>query len=123
MAQLRQDYDKFVSRDTEVIVIGPEGPGQFQSYWEEHNLPFNGLPDPSASVLKRYGQEVNLFKLGRMPAQVMIDKNGIARFVHYGHSMSDIPANQKILELIDQLNQEYSSQAIGQPSYQATRDR
>jgi len=106
MAQLRQDYDKFVSRDTEVIVIGPEGPRQFQSYWEQNKLPFSGLPDPSASVLKRYGQEVNLFKLGRMPAQVMIDKHSIARFVHYGHSMSDIPTNKEVLELLDQLNQE-----------------
>jgi hypothetical protein len=26
------------------------------------------------------------------------------RFVHYGHSMSDIPANDEILELLAQLN-------------------
>ena len=123
MAQLRQDYPQFVARDIEVVVVGPEDARAFADYWRNQSLPFIGLPDPKASVLKLYGQEVNLFKLGRMPAQVMIDKNGIARFVHYGRSMSDIPANQEILELIDQLNQEYSSQAIGQPSYQATRDR
>ncbi|MCJ7531067.1 MAG: hypothetical protein MUO64_08550, partial [Anaerolineales bacterium] len=56
--------------------------------------------------LKLYGQKVNLFKLGRMPAQVTVDKNGIARFVHYGHSMSDIPANEDILAILDRLNQE-----------------
>jgi peroxiredoxin Q/BCP len=106
MAQLRQDYDQFVSRDTEIVIVGPEGPRQFQSYWKENTLPFIGLPDPTASVLKRYGQEINLFKLGRMPAQVVIDRQGIARFVHYGHSMSDIPADQDVLELIDSLNQE-----------------
>ena len=65
-----------------------------------------GLPDPTASVLKLYGQEVNLFKLGRMPAQVVIDRAGVARFVHYGHSMSDIPANDELLEIIDTLNRE-----------------
>jgi len=48
---------------------------------------------------------VNLFKLGRMPAQVLIDKEGIARFVHYGHSMSDIPSNEEILALVDEINQ------------------
>jgi hypothetical protein len=68
------------------------------------NLPFIGLPDPKASVLKLYGQVVNLFKLGRMPAQVLIDKAGGARFVHYGHSMSDIPSNQEILALADEIN-------------------
>lgn len=40
-----------------------------------------------------------LFKLGRMPAQMLIDKSGILRFVHYGGSMADIPPNTEILEL------------------------
>lgn len=97
MAQLRQDYDKFSAQDTEVVVVGPGNAQAFANYWQKNNLPFIGLPDPAHSVLKLYGQEVNLFKLGRMPAQVIIDKQGIARFVHYGHSMSDIPANDEIL--------------------------
>jgi peroxiredoxin Q/BCP len=36
-----------------------------------------------------------------MPAQVLVDKEGMARFVHYGHSMSDIPENDSLLALID----------------------
>jgi peroxiredoxin Q/BCP len=59
---------------------------------------------PKASVLKLYGQEVNLFKLGRMPAQVIVDKEGTARFVHYGHAMSDIPENAELLALLDEIN-------------------
>ncbi len=104
MAQLRQDYDRFVAKDIEVVVVGPEDAGAFSAYFEKESLPFTGLPDPSASVLKLYGQEVNLFKLGRMPAQVLIDKAGIARFVHYGHSMSDIPPNEELLALGDEIN-------------------
>jgi peroxiredoxin len=103
MAQLRQDYQKFSKRSTQVIVVGPEDARAFASYWKDHDLPFVGLPDPKGSVLKLYGQEVNLFKLGRMPAQVIIDRDGVARYVHYGHDMSDIPANKEVLELIDQL--------------------
>ena len=108
MAQLRHDYSVFVTRQVEVVVVGPEDAAGFAKYWENENLPFIGLPDPKASVLKLYGQEVNLFKLGRMPAQVLIDRAGVARFVHYGHSMSDIPSNQEILELADLLNAEKS---------------
>ena len=48
------------------------------------DLPFEGLPDPKARVLKLYGQEVKLIKLGRMPALVIVDKAGLARFVHNG---------------------------------------
>jgi peroxiredoxin Q/BCP len=105
MVQLRHDYQEFESRQTQIIVVGPENAQAFSAYWSEHDLPFIGLPDPKASVLKLYGQEVNLFKMGRMPAQVIIDKAGIARFVHYGHSMSDIPKNDELLELLDELNQ------------------
>ena len=105
MAQLRHDHPEFVARDVAVVVVGPENAQGFADYWQKEKLPFIGLPDPKASVLKLYGQEVNLFKLGRMPAQVLIDKEGIARFVHYGHDMSDIPSNEEILALVDEINQ------------------
>jgi len=104
MAQLRQDYDKFVAQDTEILVVGPEDAKAFSAYWQKNNLPFIGLPDPTHSVLKLYGQEVNLFKFGRMPAQVTIDKQGLARFVHYGHDATDIPKNDEILDLLKTMN-------------------
>ena len=106
MAQLRQDYDKFTAQETEILVVGPEDATAFSDYWQKNDLPFIGLPDPSHTILKRYGQEVNLFKFGRMPAQVAIDKDGIARFVHYGHDMSDIPANEEMLDLLKTMNKE-----------------
>jgi peroxiredoxin Q/BCP len=105
MAQLRQDYDKFVAQDTEILVVGPENEKAFLNYWQKNDLPFTGLPDPKHSVLKLYGQEVNLFKFGRMPAQVAIDKTGMARFVHYGHDATDIPPNTEILELLQTMNE------------------
>ncbi len=104
MAQLRQDYEAFTQRGAEVIVVGPEDAPSFARYWEEEQLPFVGLPDPKHTVLKRYGQEVNLFKLGRMPAQAIVDREGLVRWIHYGHSMSDIPPNEELLGLLDQLN-------------------
>lgn len=103
MAQLRQDFTEFEKRNTLIVVVGPEDAAAFARYFGENDLPFTGLPDPSHSVLKRYGQEVNLFKLGRMPAQVIIDRAGVVRYAHYGHSMADIPANAELLELLDAL--------------------
>jgi peroxiredoxin Q/BCP len=106
MAQLRQDFKRFEDQDTLLLVVGPESPKAFQSYWMENNLPFIGLPDPGHSVLKLYGQELNLFKLGRMPAMVVIDKKGIVRFAHYGQSMADIPDNSEVLRALRDINQE-----------------
>ena len=104
MAQLRQDYQQFAELDTVIIVAGPEKAEAFREYWEKEQFPFIGLPDPEHRVLKLYGQEVKLFKLGRMPAQMLIDKSGTVRFVHYGHSMSDIPSNHEIIDLIKTMN-------------------
>jgi len=104
MAQLRHDYEKFLARETAIIVAGPEPKRLFAAYWANHQLPFIGLPDPEHRVLKLYGQEIKLFKLGRMPAQVIVDKSGRVRFVHYGHGMSDIPRQAEILALLDQIN-------------------
>ncbi len=104
MAQLRQDFDSFVNEKTVILVVGPENAGAFKTYWQENELPFIGLPDPSHSVLKLYGQGIKLFKLGRMPAMVVIDKEGMVRFVHYGHSMSDIPDNENILSELRLIN-------------------
>jgi len=97
MAQLRQDYDRFVENETEIIVVGPDNSIAFRNYWSANELPYIGLPDPKHSILKLYGQEIKLFRFGRMPAQVVVDKMGVARFVHYGKSMSDIPSNNEIL--------------------------
>ncbi len=104
MAQLRHDYAKFEAAQTTILVVGPESEAAFAKYWDEHTLPFIGIPDPKHSVLKAFGQEVKLFKLGRMPAQVIVDKAGVARYAHYGHSMSDIPENQELLEILRTLN-------------------
>lgn len=98
---MRLDQAEFIKRETTILVVGPENADAFRKYWEENGLPFTGLPDPAHTVLKLYGQKINLFKLGRMPAQVLVDKKGVVRFVHYGHSMSDIPDNASLLRLID----------------------
>ena len=104
MARLRDDYGKFTGRGSEVVAIGPDGPTAFRLYWEAEKLPFIGLPDPDHAVARRYKQEVKIFKLGRMPLVCVIDSKGLIRYAHYGASMSDIPQNKVLLEVIDELN-------------------
>jgi peroxiredoxin Q/BCP len=104
LARLRDDYEKFTSRGVEILAVGPGLPVTFRQYWQNEKIPFIGLPDPDHSVARRYRQEVNLFKLGRMPLNCVIDAKGYVRFAHYGRSMSDIPSNQELLHVIDELN-------------------
>ena len=105
MAQLRQDYEHFVTRDTVVIAVGPDSKEEFRRYWDKKDMPFIGLADPDHQVAKKYEQEVNILKFGRIPAQMIVDKNGILQYVHYSNSMSDIPDNQEILKKLEEINQ------------------
>jgi peroxiredoxin Q/BCP len=107
MAQLRRDYQQFVQRNTEIIAIGPEDAKSFADWWHYENMPFIGIPDPEHIIAKMYGQQVKLRKFGRMPALVVVDRQGRIRYQHYGESMSDIPSDKDILSLLDELNKEY----------------
>jgi peroxiredoxin len=104
LARLRDGYEQFTSRVAEILAVGPDSVAIFQQYWKNERIPFIGLPDPDHSVARTYRQEVNLFKLGRMPLNCVIDAQGYVRFAHYGRSMSDIPTNEELLHVIDQLN-------------------
>jgi peroxiredoxin len=104
LARLRDEYEQFTSRDVEILAVGPNPLPVFKQYWSNEKIPFIGLPDPDHSVARTYRQEVDLFKLGRMPLNCVIDAKGYVRFAHYGRSMSDIPSNEELLHVIDELN-------------------
>jgi peroxiredoxin len=103
LARLRDEYDQFTSRNVEILAVGPNDAETFKRYWVNERIPFIGLPDPDRSVSSMYRQEVNLFKFGRMPLNCVIDAKGYVRFAHYGASMRDIPSNDELLHVIDEL--------------------
>jgi peroxiredoxin len=104
LARLRDEYAKFTSRNVEILTIGPNPPAAFEQYWANEKIPFIGLPDADHTIARMYKQEVNLFKLGRMPLSCVVDTKGYIRFAHYGASMQDIPSNKELLDVIDELN-------------------
>ena len=101
---MRDDYSKFKSHNAEILAIGTDSQSSFQAYWKKEDIPYIGLPDPNASVPRLYRQEVNLFKLGRMPLNCVVDASGRIRYIHYGSNMTDIPDNETFLNVIDQVN-------------------
>ncbi len=97
MSQLRDNYQLLQDKDIVVAVAGPDSAAGFRDYWQKEELPFIGLPDPRHKILKLYGQEIKIFKFGRMPAQALIDKSGMIRFIVYGNSMADIPDVKEVI--------------------------
>ena len=104
MARFRKEYERFTTRGAEILAIGPNPPDTFVEYWRKEHIPFIGLPDPEHRVALQYRQEVNLFKLGRMPLNCVVDAKGYIRYAHYGASMRDIPSNDELLQVINELN-------------------
>ena len=102
---MRQDYQTFRSNNAEVIAIGPGSNRAFRRFWEQHELPFPGVPDPGGGVLKALGQEFRLLKLGRLPGVIVVGRDGVIRFTHYGTAQWDIPPNSELLALLEGLNQ------------------
>ncbi len=113
MAQLRDSYEQFQLLDTEIVVIGPDDAASFAQHWEREQLPFQGLPDPSGSTLRRLGQKVEWLKLGRMPAALLIDKQGTVRAVHRGRSMADTPSVPVLLAAVQRLQERQQPEAAG----------
>lgn len=106
MAQLRQDYQQFTARGAEIVVVNPEDATEVKAFSENQGLPFRMLVDPGHEVANRYGQEVNLFKLGRMPALVVLDRAGMVQYEHRANSMMDTAKNSDVLSVLDRLNDE-----------------
>ena len=104
MARFRDSFPGFVDRNAELLAIGPDQLEQFQRYWQREKLPFIGMPDPDNAVARRYKQEVNLFKFGRMPLNCIIDTNGDIRYIHYSVNRNDYPDIEIFYSVIDELN-------------------
>ncbi len=104
LALLNHDYPEFQKRNAEVLVLGPANTETFKRVWKMEDYSMIGISDADSNVSDLYKQEVNLLKLGRMPALAVIDRQGILQFIHYANSMSDIPDNSKIFKILDTLN-------------------
>jgi peroxiredoxin len=100
---MRDGYSQFTERGAEILAVGPNDMMAFKHYWDKEQIPYIGLPDPDHKVARNYRQQVNIFKLGRMPLVCVVDLDGRIRYAHYGTSMSDIPDNETLLHVIDEL--------------------
>jgi peroxiredoxin len=111
MAQLRQDYAQFVRGGAEILVVWPDGADAVRNYCQKEKLPFVNLLDPGHEVANEYGQQVKLLKLGRLPALAVLDRDGTVQYEHKADSMSDIPSNKSVFDVLDRLNTEWKAAA------------
>ena len=59
--------------------------------------------DPTKKIPDMLHQEVKVLKFGRMPAMLVVDEKGIIRYAYYSDSMSDIPKNEDVFEVLREI--------------------
>ncbi len=100
MMQLHQDNNQFIEKGIKVIVICPEKEEKIKKFLTKKPMELTFIADPTHTIADHYNQQVSIFKLGRMPAQILIDQNGNKVFEHFAKSMTDIVENEKILAIV-----------------------
>ncbi len=100
MMQLHQDIEQFEDSKIKIVVVCPEKMDGVEKFIAKQPLNFDLVADPQHIIADRYQQQVKLLKLGRMPAQILLDKNQQRAFEHYASSMKDIIENNVIISAV-----------------------
>ena len=87
----------------EILVIWPDDAAAVRTYCRKEHLPFPNLIDPNHEIANRYGQEVKLLKLGRLPELVIVDTTGVVRYAHHASSMSDIVPSKTLWAVLERI--------------------
>jgi peroxiredoxin len=112
---LRQDYDQFRARETEILVIAPDTLGNARAYFQRHQLPFPGLVSETLAVYDKYDVQSRRLSLGQRPGLFIVDKAGLVRYAYLGTQQWEIPPNAEVLAQLDELQRE-TTPRFEQPS-------
>jgi len=106
MGHIRGIYDEFEKRGARVAVIMAESLPRMQEFLKTHDYPFPLLSDVRREVVKAYGVYVRMnfesVNISR-PAEVIVDKDKIVRYIYVGSIQTDFPKDEDIFAVLDDL--------------------
>ncbi len=112
---LKQRYDAFGDRETQVVSVVPEPREKVQSWQDNYDLPYPLLADPDIEAGDLFDQPVRFGflgslsdLLGRMPEVIVVDTRGNEPEVAWSYSGSstfDRPDVDEVLSEIDTLRE------------------
>jgi peroxiredoxin Q/BCP len=100
---MQDDVQRFEKLNATVVVVAHHSAKEMQAYWKKHGLSYRAVPDPEGRLANLYDQQWRLLKLGRMPALFIVAPDGSLAYTQYGQSMSDIPKNETLFEVLRRL--------------------
>jgi len=99
MAQLRLDYEKFRSYNTEVLVMVPNGPKMIERFVRANDIPYPILTDKGGEIGETYFQVKHFIKFG-VPSVFLVDRSGRIVYAHYARSLISEPDNREPLAVL-----------------------
>ena len=105
LRRLAKDFYEFKDLKVELVPILQDNKKNTKKMEERYckNI-FPIYYDVKREIGKVFKQEVNILKFGRLPATLIVDKDGIIKWAYYADSLEDIPDNDEILEIIKNLD-------------------
>ena len=104
IVRLAGSYEKFQELNAELYPITVdklENAQKLETKYARGKYPI--YYDEDKKVAKLLHQEWKILKLGRMPGMLIVDKEGVIQWAYYSNSMSDIPKNEVVLEVLEKL--------------------
>lgn len=100
---MRDDYERFSARDTEVLAISAEGAAAGEAYLRSHPLPYPVVVDADHKIFDAYDVTSRMMSLGQRPGLFVVDADGLIRLDSIGVQQWQIPPNEKVLEVLGSL--------------------
>lgn len=102
--KLRDAYEEFQKYNAIIYAILPDNLENAKNFESKFAKIYPIYYDDKKEVNKMLKQEVKTLKFGRMPALLVIDKQGIIKYAYYSDSMDDIPENEELFEVLKNIN-------------------
>ena len=85
-------------------VISPDTEERLQGLWQDQGFAFPGLRDPEAEVIRRYGILNEANPPLPHPATLVIDEEGVVRWLEVDEDYRVRPATDTVLEALASLD-------------------
>lgn len=102
--RLGKEIDKFKQLNAEIYAITAdrfENARRLELRYAKEAFPI--YFDRTHEIVRMLHQEVKIFKLGRLPAVMIVDGGGTIQWAYYGSDLRDIPRNKELLEVLEKL--------------------